>query len=177
MGGAGFGVMIVALAAAGLAEVGQAPATAPGQAPAVLSDDPSSASADAELAAALAEWNQAMAARDAERVARLWAPDMSLAAGARLVIGAAENLKLLRAIFGRRPDLVYVRGPATLLFGQDRKTATAYGQWVERWTDADGPVELRGSYYVLWRRSGTGWRIEHEAFAPLRCAGGAYCRK
>jgi len=49
------------------------------------------------------------------------------------------------------------------------------GTWLERWTEPDGPTELQGDYFVLWRQIGTEWKEEAEVFSPSRCLGKSYC--
>ena len=49
------------------------------------------------------------------------------------------------------------------------------GTWRERWTEPDGPTELRGDYFVLWRQIGGDWKEQAEIFSPSRCLGNSYC--
>ena len=49
------------------------------------------------------------------------------------------------------------------------------GTWRERWTEPDGPTELQGDYFVLWRQIGGEWKEQAEVFSPSRCLGKSYC--
>ena len=53
--------------------------------------------------------------------------------------------------------------------------ATEYGRWSETWRQDGERTEVRGTYYAIWRRGESGWRIRSEAFAALVCRGRRYC--
>jgi len=81
------------------------------------------------------------------------------------------------AQFAAHGDVSYVRTPATVRIYAPWEMAEERGEWVGRWTEADGRVEVRGSYTAKWRRTGGRWLLEAEVFTPLTCRGSAYCTR
>ena len=94
--------------------------------------------------------------------------------GAMAASGRAANLAGFGRLLTRRPDLQFVFSPETVEASRD--IGSEAGTWVERWTEPDGPVELRGRYQVMWQRAGGEWRQKVLLLVPTACTGGAYCR-
>jgi hypothetical protein len=76
----------------------------------------------------------------------------------------------------RRPGIEFRMQPSRVEVNEAWGWAAEQGEFFERWTESDGPVELRGPYYGLWQREGDRWRLKSLSFAGTDCRGGAYCR-
>lgn len=121
--------------------------------------------------------NAALAARNATGVAALFARDGSVtAASGRTLQGRDAITAALTDQFTQHADLVYERTPESIDVSRSDAAASERGTWTGRWTNAAGPVELRGHYMAVWRRAvgGNGvpsWTLQTELFAALECAG------
>ncbi len=134
-------------------------------------------SSTAEIRAARARSNAAIAAHDTGAIAHEWMPDLHVTAstGSRTA-GADANAMAMQAQFARRPDTKWVRTPSRIRVFDAWQVASEEGEWVGTWTDPDGPVRIGGTYLAQWRHVDGRWRIQAEVFVPLHCDGGAYCR-
>jgi len=79
--------------------------------------------------------------------------------------------------FQRRPDTIYVRTPSTIDVFDAWSVASERGEWVGRWTEPDGKVEISGTYLAQWRKIDGRWLIQSELYVPTKCIGGTYCRQ
>jgi len=70
-----------------------------------------------------------------------------------------------------RPDLVFERKPVRVEALEGRDNAYETGTWLERWTEPDGPTELQGDYFVLWRQIGGKWKEQADVFCPITLPG------
>ena len=129
-----------------------------------------------EILAARAAWNKAMAEHDAEAVSRMLAPDYSVVNAAYQRRGMTAERDGLAALFNARPDLLFKRTPTRVVVSDGTGNASEQGNWIERWTEKDGPTQLQGTYFVLWRRIDGAWKEQAVVFAPEICKGGSYCR-
>ena len=77
--------------------------------------------------------------------------------------------------FQRRPDTIYVRTPSTVDVFSDWAVASERGEWVGRWSEPDGRLEIGGTYLAQWRKVDGRWLIQSELYVPTRCAGSKYC--
>jgi ketosteroid isomerase-like protein len=132
--------------------------------------------AEADIAAARARSNAAIAAHDTAAIAREWMPDVHVVSstGAQNA-GTAANEAAMQAAFTKRPDTKWVRTPRKITVFDLWNVASEEGEWVGTWTDPDGPVRITGTYLAQWRNTDGRWRIQAEVFVPLHCEGGAYC--
>jgi ketosteroid isomerase-like protein len=132
--------------------------------------------ASAEIAAARARSNAAIAAHDLDGIAREWMPDVHVVSSAGTQNGGIHaNSRSMQAAFTRRPDTKWVRTPHTITVNERWDVASEEGRWVGTWTEPDGPLRMAGTYLAQWRREGGRWRIQAEVFVPVECEGGAYC--
>lgn len=133
--------------------------------------------ASAEISAARARSNAAIAAHDTAAIKREWMPDIHVTASTGTqTAGAEANARSMEAQFTRRPDTKWVRTPIRIRTFEPWSVASEEGEWVGTWTDPDGPVRIGGTYLAQWRHIDGRWRIHAEVFVPLFCDGGAYCR-
>ena len=135
-------------------------------------------SALAEITAARARSNAAIAAHDTAAIAYEWMPDVHVVASTgSQTAGAPANTAAMQAAFTRRPDTKWVRSPLNIQVFDAWQVASEEGKWVGTWTDPDGPVRISGTYLAQWRQVDGRWRIQAELFVPVRCEGGAYCTR
>jgi ketosteroid isomerase-like protein len=140
---------------------------------------PAPAASDAETLHALQQSrNGAIAAHDAERLGALMAEDMSFSSQVLHRQGRSDVLAAWSGLWKRRPDLAIRFDPDRTRLNPAMNVAAETGRWTETWSEADGPVRLSGTYLTVWSRNSAGaWQIAAETIAPLRCKGGAYCRR
>lgn len=130
----------------------------------------------ADIAAARARSNAAIARHDVAAIAREWLPDANFVSSVgRVTAGADENARFMQAAFERRPDTTWVRTPTHIDVYEAWQVASEAGRWVGTWTEPDGAVRIEGTYLAQWRRIEGRWLIRAELFVPLTCAGSAYC--
>ena len=55
--------------------------------------------------------------------------------------------------------------------------ASERGEWVGRWTEPDGKLEIGGTYQAQWRKVDGRWLIQGELFVPTHCKGSKYCNQ
>lgn len=135
-------------------------------------------SAVAEISAARARSNAAIAVHDTAAIAREWMPDLHVVTSTgSQTADAHANAAAMQAVFARRPDTKWVRSPVKIQVFDAWQVASEEGEWVGTWTDPDGPVRISGTYLAQWRQVDGRWRIQAELFVPVRCEGGAYCTR
>jgi ketosteroid isomerase-like protein len=129
------------------------------------------------IRSARAASNQAIAAHDLDGIVRHWLPTVAIVTSTSVqASGVADNRARMASQFGARPDTIYVRTPSAVDVFTAWDVASERGDWVGRWTEPDGPLEIGGTYQAQWRRVDGTWRIQAELFVPTYCRGGAYCR-
>lgn len=122
--------------------------------------------------------NAAIAKHDAAGIARHWLDDISITTSTSAhAIGRAPNQERMAQQFERRPDTIYVRTPSTIDVFTEWAVASERGEWVGRWTEPDGKVEITGTYLAQWRKVDGRWLIQSELYVPTRCKGSQYCAK
>jgi ketosteroid isomerase-like protein len=139
-----------------------------------LADDcnPQSSPDGAEIFARRTAFNEAIAARDIERIADVLADDVVLVTGTDSVVYAGRDaqLSIWRDDFvdGRRA--VFVRTPDCIRVFSVRPIALEYGRWRGEREVARENFAI-GRYTAKWRRIDGAWRLEAEVFATEACAG------
>jgi ketosteroid isomerase-like protein len=122
--------------------------------------------------------NTAIAARDTATLRSLLAPSYHLVTSRNVHnSGRDEAVRQWAQQFATLRDVSYVRTTKSVRVYTPWEMAHEDGEWVGRWTEADGPVEIRGAYTAKWRRTGGLWLLEAEVFTPLSCSGSAYCTR
>ena len=95
--------------------------------------------------------NAAIARHDLPGIARFWMDDIHITTSTSAqASGRAANQQRMSQQFERRPDTTYLRTPSAVDVFADWAVASERGEWVGRWTEPDGKVEIGGTY----RRSG-----------------------
>jgi Domain of unknown function (DUF4440) len=118
---------------------------------------------------------KAMVERNAEALGHLVTPDFQSIGGTGINSGMTTEKAGYEALFKSRPDLFYERKPVHVEKPESRDYAFEEGTWAERWTEADGPTELQGNYFVMWRLINGEWKQQADIFVPSRCIEKNYC--
>lgn len=130
-----------------------------------------SADEAAHVRATRAAQNDAIAARDMEKVAACWTDDVTITAGlGRLVQGRGEYRRALEAA----PVVIYERVPERVEVSSNDKWPLAFetGTWTATPADSGAP-NMRGRYAAHWVKAGDRWLIRAEVFVSLECSGPA----
>ena len=122
--------------------------------------------------------NAAIAAHDLDAIARAWMPDVHVVSSTSAqTAGAQLNQQRMAQQFKNRPDTIYVRTPATVQVFDAWNVASELGEWIGRWTEPDGKLEIGGTYQAQWRKIDGRWLIQAELYVPTHCRGAEYCRR
>ena len=131
---------------------------------------------DQQIRAARDRSNAAIAKHDLDAIAAAWMEDVHVVSSTSAqTAGRAANRERMAAQFKNRPDTIYVRTPITVDVFAPWHVAAERGEWIGKWTEPDGPLEIGGTYQAQWRRVDGRWLIQAELFVPLRCTGSKYC--
>lgn len=120
--------------------------------------------------------NAAIAAHDLGGIARAWLNDVHVVSSTSAqTAGSQANQQRMAAQFKNRPDTIYVRTPIAVDVYSPWDVAAERGEWVGRWTEPDGKLEIGGTYQAQWRKVNGQWLIQAELYVPTRCRGSKYC--
>jgi ketosteroid isomerase-like protein len=120
--------------------------------------------------------NAAITKHDPAGIARFWMEDIHITTStSAYATGRAPNQERMMQQFQRRTDTVYVRTPSTIDVFGEWAVASERGEWIGRWTEPDGKVEIAGTYLAQWRKIDGRWLIQSELYVPTRCKGSKYC--
>ena len=131
---------------------------------------------EAAIRAARDKWNSALAKRDVTVIRELLSESFHGVGGIGHIPSRDALLALATERFAERPDLFYENRPTRIRVVADFGLASEYGEWLERWKEPTGLTEMRGTYYVLWRRVEGRWVIEGVVEMPESCIGSDYCK-
>ena len=123
----------------------------------------------AEVRAARAAQNTALARRDLDRAATFWTDDIVIRSGLGRVI---ESKTAYKNAFAGDSDLVYSREPDRVDVSNNEKWPLAFesGIWTAR-VNGSGPPIIRGRYAAQWIKRNGKWLIRSEVFVALTCSG------
>ena len=122
--------------------------------------------------------NAAIAAHDVAGIARAWVSDIHIVTSTSAqTTGSQANQQRMAAQFKNRPDTIYVRTPGTIDVYGPWNVASERGEWIGRWTDPDGKLEIGGTYLAQWRKVNNQWLIQAELYVPTHCRGSKYCNQ
>src|SRR5687768_14057034 len=122
--------------------------------------------------------NAAIAAHDLDGIAEAWMPDVHVVSSTSAqTAGSQGNRQRMAQQFKNRPDTIYVRTPNTVDVFPPWNVASERGEWVGRWTEPDGKLEIGGAYQAQWRRIDGRWLIQAELYVPTYCRGARYCTR
>lgn len=146
---------------------------------AILTATPAEAAdVEAQIRAARAATNAAIAAHDFAPMRHLYLPDYTILPGSS---GMPSDLEAYAARLTRTfadPSFVaYVRTPDSIRVSASGKRAAEVGTWVGTWRKPDGEMRLSGVYQATWQPTPEGWRLKNEAFVSLDCRGSVACNE
>jgi ketosteroid isomerase-like protein len=123
----------------------------------------------AEVRAARAAQNTALARRDFDRAATFWTDDIVIRSGLGRVI---QSKTAYKNAFASDSDLVYNRETDRVDVSNNEKWPLAFesGIWTAR-VNGSGPPILRGRYAAQWIKRNGKWLIRSEVFVALTCSG------
>lgn len=122
--------------------------------------------------------NAAIARHDTAGIGAILAPHFTITSStSRHDDGRDAHVRSFAEQFRTRPDVVYRRTPDDVRVFAPWQMASERGRWTGSWTDADGKIQLGGSYFAKWRKLGGVWYVESETYVPETCTGGAYCTR
>ena len=130
-------------------------------APLKLSDDA------ADIRAARAAQNDAIASHDLERVAAFWVDDVQVTAGLGFTLHGRDAY---RQAFLADTGMIYRREPGEVNVSANWPVAWETGAWTGRRGQRGAPL-LAGRYAAQWFKQGGRWRIRSEVFVALECSG------
>ena len=120
--------------------------------------------------------NAAIAKHDTAGIARFWMDDIHITTSTSAQAnGRVPNADRMTQQFQRRADTIYVRTPSTIEVFAEWAVASERGEWIGRWTEPDGKVEIGGTYLAQWRKVDGRWLIQSELYVPTHCKGSKYC--
>jgi ketosteroid isomerase-like protein len=120
--------------------------------------------------------NAAIAKHDLAGIASIWTEDIHITTSTSAhATGRAPNRDRMAQQFTRRPDTIYVRTTSAVDVFAEWDVASERGEWVGRWTEPDGKVEITGTYLAQWRKVEGRWLIQAELYVPTKCKGSKYC--
>lgn len=120
--------------------------------------------------------NKAIQQHDSVGVAEYWTEDYRLVSSRNFEVSGREaNRKSLSREFQSKKDVVYKRVTSRVEIFESWNMAAENGEWVGNWSEADGLVNLSGTYYAKWHKVDGVWRIRAEIFTPLKCSGSKFC--
>ena len=123
----------------------------------------------AEVRAARAAQNTALARHDLDRVASFWTDDIVIRSGLGRVIDSKTAYK---DAFAGDADLVYHRETERVDVSSNDRWPLAFesGIWTAR-VNGSGPPIIRGRYAAQWIKRNGKWLIRSEVFVALTCSG------
>ena len=111
--------------------------------------------------------NQAIAARDADRVVACMMEDVTVSvARGSVLVGREASRSAFVEQFAERTFLGYVREAEDVVIHDPPTRATERGRWTGRWRHGNSERAMRGTYQAEWRHSELGWFIQSEVFIP-----------
>lgn len=122
--------------------------------------------------------NDAIARHDSVTIGNYWTEDFHVISSRNAEIAGREaNRQVFIREFNTKKKVVYVRTPGQINIFLDWNMAAETGNWIGRWQEPDGMVNLSGTYYAKWHKINGVWKIRAEIFTPLSCSGSTFCNQ
>jgi uncharacterized protein (TIGR02246 family) len=122
------------------------------------------ASEEAAIRAINRRMEQAVASKNADEVARLYATDASFMAPNMPASRGQAAIRSTWAEFLKLPNVSLRLAPTRIDVAGSGELATDVGTYTFSYTGDQGPVNDRGKYMVKFRKVGTEWKIESDIF-------------
>ena len=122
--------------------------------------------------------NAAIAQKDSIKIANFCTTDYTIITS-RSTEGKGPDFvrNIFNLEFTTKKDVIYERIPDKIRVYENWKMAAEIGHWTGSWTEADGKIQLQGSYYAKWHKVNGEWKMRVEIFTPSDCKGSAACDK
>jgi uncharacterized protein (TIGR02246 family) len=122
------------------------------------------------------ELDKTFAQHDATKLSALFTTDCHFTAPKVHTDGSDALERFHKSLFERRPDVILTHDASRVDVNESWDVASEQGEWIERWSEKDGTIELRGTYLTMWKRDNGRWLEFSEIIVPQTCSGGSYCR-
>jgi ketosteroid isomerase-like protein len=121
--------------------------------------------------------NAAIEAQDTSGIARHWSPEIFVLTSRNAQnVGRRQNAEAFSSEFKTRQGLIYIRTPHQVETSASTFMASEAGTWVGRWKNDAESIEVSGTYYAKWIKSGNRWLIRAEVYTLLNCQGDSFCK-
>lgn len=121
--------------------------------------------------------NAAIAAHDTSGIAQYWTSDILVLTSRNVQnIGKRQNAEAFAKEFKNKQDVIYIRTSEKVELFSTGGMASENGTRIGRWKNGSEQVEVTGTYYAKWIKSGSQWFIRAEVYTPLTCSGDLYCK-
>jgi len=129
-------------------------------------------SPEAEIRAARAVQNKAIADGDFAAAALFWTEDVTTRrALGQAITGRSEYRQMLVAASSGQSPLIYQRQALTVDVSNRWALAYEEGRWSGHLGDANGQPVIAGRYAAQWVKRDGRWLIRSEVFVALTCEG------
>ncbi len=109
--------------------------------------------------------NSAIVNQDIEAFIMTLMPDYHVVTAANMQLsGHEDQRRMMKSLFRKYPDAIYVRTPLKIDVNPAADTAAETGSWTGTWTQSGKLKELQGSYFSKWTRLNGVWLIQAEVF-------------
>lgn len=122
------------------------------------------------------QFNEFVALRKMAGLGGLVSDDTQLIEPSRITSGKKNLVRAYESLVQKRPDLLLIFTPETVERNPRWPFAAERGRWYQSWQEQGEPIEVRGSYYALWKLKDGRWRIHSQIMTPVTCKGTRYCK-
>lgn len=122
------------------------------------------------------QFNEAIALRKMADLGALVSDDVQLIEPSRITSGKKNLVRAHDSLVQKRPDLLLIYTTETVERNPRWSFAAERGRWSQSWQEQGEPIEVRGSYYALWKFKDGRWRIHSQIMTPVSCKGTRYCK-
>ena len=136
----------------------------------------SAGAADGEIRKQRQQFDQTVAYRRMADLGGMMTDDIQLTTPARVATGKKNLVRYYEAMVQKHPDLVLAFTTERVERNPRWKFATESGHWSESWQEEGESVEIRGTYFALWKLKDGRWRLQSQTMAPVSCKGPRYCK-
>jgi len=121
-------------------------------------------------------YNEAIQLHDTMGITTVWGNDFEMLTSRNQQIkGIENNRRLFIKEFKERPNVKYTRTPTEVKPFPQWRMASEYGVWQGQWSEPDGLVMIKGTYYAKWHFTGHEWKLRMEVFTAESCQGSKFC--
>ena len=122
------------------------------------------------------QFNEFVALRKMAGLGGLVSDDTQLIEPSRITSGKKNFVRAHESLVQKRPDLLLIYTTDQVERNPRWPFAAERGHWYQSWQEQGEPIEVRGSYYALWKLKGGRWRIHSQIMTPVTCKGPRYCK-